>query len=137
MRSNRRAPWMIAILALLFLIPFFLACDTASPASTAPARLQVGECVIVRDLGEDDAQPVQRVSCLSPGVTPSTASELSIYRVAVALEVETPVMSRSAADELARLYCRGAEIVPGSSIYVFPTDESFSLGFRQFLCLVR
>lgn len=99
--------------------------------------LAVGDCVTVANIGEDDAAPVRRVPCPQPGLTPFSAAPIATYRVVHAVTLEAPVMSRTGAEDLARIYCRGPEIIPGDSIFVFPTDESFSQGFRQFLCLVR
>jgi hypothetical protein len=45
--------------------------------------------------------------------------------------------TRAADDDLARLSCGSTEVVPGSSLYIFPTETSFDKGFEQFVCLAH
>jgi hypothetical protein len=114
------------------------ACTTAGaePSST-PVVLARGDCISVTDLGLDGAAPVRKVPCAPSGAVISPNSRYAVYRIVSSTMLEFPVMSREGADDLAGIFCRDPEIVPGTSLYVFPTEASFAAGFKQFLCLTR
>ena len=137
MRRHGCRASIIAPFAVLFCVILAISCgQTTAAADERVDLIGVGDCVSVTGLGESDAAPVRRVPCGPPG-TPFAQSTFSIFRVAIAHRLEVPLTTREGADDLAALYCRGPEIVPGTSIYVFPTEASFAAGFKQFLCLVR
>jgi hypothetical protein len=136
MRRHGCRPSTILPFASLLCVLLAISCGkTTSAADGSVNLISVGDCVSVTALGESDAAPVRRIPCGPPG-TPFTDSAFSIYKVAIAHTLEVPMTTRDGADDLARLYCEGPEIIPGSSIYVFPTEASFAAGFKQFLCLV-
>jgi hypothetical protein len=135
MRPPGCRPWY-ATLGLIVGTILLLACTTAGAETPpAPTLLSRGDCISVTDLGFDTAAPVRKVPCAPAGPVISNSSRYGVYRVISATTLDVPVMSREGADDLAKIFCRDPEIVPGTSLYVFPTDASFAQGFRQFLCL--
>lgn len=137
MRRHGCRPWLALFLLPLALVPLLTACDRASTPALASGGLEVGDCISVTDIGEDDAAPIRRVPCGPAGTVISTGDFYAIYRIVFATTLDMPVMSRAGADDLARIYCRGPQITPGTSLYVFPTEASFAGGFTQFLCLTH
>jgi hypothetical protein len=111
------------------------ACNGGATPISASNDLVAGDCLSVVRIGIDDAAPVRKVPCAPAGTVISNSDTYSVYRVVYAITLAVPVTSRGGADDLARLYCRSAEVTPGSSLYVFPTEASFAEGFKQFLCL--
>lgn len=135
MRRHGCRPWFPVVPALLAVAPVLTACGSAVTPTSASTSLAVGDCISVTDLGEDDASPVRLVPCGPSGTVIGTGDFYAVYRVVFATTLAVPVMSRAGADDLARIFCRGPEVKPGSSLYVFPTEASFAGGFSQFLCL--
>jgi hypothetical protein len=137
MRRHGCRPWYWLPLGLICVL-LLAACSTAdAEPSPTPAVLKTGDCITVTDLGLDSAAPVRKVPCAPAGAVISPNSAFAVYRVVSSTTLEFPVMSREGADNLAGIFCRDPEIEPGTSLYVFPTEASFAMGFRQFLCLDR
>jgi hypothetical protein len=127
------------LLPLAFLAAALVLTACADPAASALAssELQAGDCVSVSGVGSEDAAPVRRVPCAPAGTVINDTGAFGVYRIVFSMDLAVPVTTRAGADDLARLYCRGPEVVPGSSLYVFPTKASFDEGFTQFLCLTH
>jgi hypothetical protein len=122
----------------LFAAAFLLtACEDAATPTSASTDLVVGDCVSVVRLSGDDAAPARRVPCAPAGQVISDTDLYGVYRIVAAVTLPVPVTTRSGADDLARLYCRGTDVTPGISLYVFPTEASFAEGFKQLLCLTH
>lgn len=130
--GRRPRVWLMPFVVLLGII-LLGSCQRRESVEEVEGFL-VGQCVSVRDVGEDDAAPVARVPCVSPGAT--SVNHANTYRIVLATTLDLPVTTRLGANELALLYCGSPEIVPGDSLFVFPTEASFAHGFKQFLCLV-